>query len=70
MTILLSMTILVAVVAVAVTFFSVAGAKDGYEDESGFHVICKVAAMKSSVTVASGLQHGPSVGFHSPLPSA
>ena len=70
MTILLSMMILVAVVAVAVTAFAVLGAKDGYEDESGFHLTEEVTVVNPRVTEEPGLRRGASARFHAPLPSA
>ena len=48
MTILLSAAILVAVIAVTITFLAVTSARDGYEDELGFHVVQETVIVSTS----------------------
>ena len=70
MTILLSAAILVAVIAVTITFLAVTSARDGYEDELGFHVVQETVIVSTNLSGTVDLQRRTGVSFHSPLPSS
>ena len=61
MNILLWTTLVVALVAVAVTIYAVVSAKDGTEDEFGFHLVSNSAVTDSNVLNRKRSLQGPSI---------